>query len=1400
MWNAIRRWSIARSSARLAALGALFVFSLGRAAVPVDQSPLTIRSVLAPNIVMMLDDSGSMAWSVMPDNPPGSDGADSELINPFVNGVYYNPAIVYLPPYTETAQPEAVTPTTTRYADATFESAWLDGFDGGTTVNIATYKGASDSTTNSISTKPRFSHTFRLDISPQYEYAESSGCPAGFVGPDASGQCSVQPVVIEPPRCQGHGNGDYNDSSNNCDSVSFRPDPCGSTLAPGASGTPNSPGLSLNNDQCKASGRPSEAPRCQGYGNNSYSDNRNRCDQESFRPAPCGSEIAPGASGSANSPGLTLADISGPDQCRSATTTATCPTGYEFSLDAGPAGEDCQRQTTAASTKYRSLFVYMVRTGAGTADDPYVDTRHYVGVATAGATDGSQSSPLPGTCAEIAGTSVTNIQTGEVFSSGFPGARCHNMGDDSGLRDPSNNVITIGQNVANWFSYYRKRIMMAKSGLMNAFATLDPAIRLGFGSINGDSDGDNASRLPNDKTTGTPRIALVKPFGNGGAGTQRSAFWNWLDQANASGSTPLRRALKATGEYYTTDQPWQSGIPENADDPTQELSCRQSYAILMTDGFWNGPSPSVGDVDDPDDIVRRDGPNAQCFEYPQASAGSACESPIAVKPFADSDSDTLADVAMKFWLDDLRTAANEVPSTPDDPAFWQHMSTFTVGLFGQDASLPGLGTIAAEDIALWARNGGAPNNFNWPTPSSDSANNISDLVHAGINGRGGFFSAGDPVDFEQGVRDALRRVQDRVGTGASLAANSTRLDTGTTTYQSLYFSGKWKGEVNAYAVDGNSGVIAATPSWTASGQMPTWDSRSIKTYNPTGADAAAKFPAFSTPATLSSAQQTELGGDATERQNLINYLRGSPALERRNGGTFRNRDTPLGDIVSSQPVFVGAPNSNLYINRSFTGSSAYAAFAGAQAARSPRLWLAANDGMLHSFNTVSGAEVFAFLPNAVILSGVKSLANPSYGSAAVPHQYYNDGELTVADAYIGGAWKTVLVGTTGRGPAKAVYALDITDPAAPAFLWERSAGDGLAGSDFIGQIVGKPVIAQTANGTWSALMGNGYNSAQDKAALLQFNLADGSLNVHPISDNTDANNGLSQPAVWIADATNAVSTQAYAGDLKGRVWAFDLSSATSTGSLLFTAAISGTAQPITGGLLAGKDPDTGNVWVFFGTGRYLAAGTDLQDTSLQSWYGLIVQAGSGQPASLVTNLASSGRGALIERTILSETAPTTSPPTLGKRRLEEAADGDMAGKSGWFLDLMVSGGTQRGERMVTPNQFQGTLLLGTTRIPGSGSNPCNPSGDGWIMAINPFTGGAPTDVFFDVNGDGQFDDDDKIGSVPAGGIGFTSIPNNPIFVGNVMLTSFDDATTSSIRTAGSGGVPRRQSWRELIGQ
>jgi type IV pilus assembly protein PilY1 len=1477
-----------------------------RADVSVAQTPLTKPPSIKPNIVLMLDDSGSMAWSVMPDSP--SDSSADGLISSSVNGVYYNPNTQYDPPYTVTAQPNAAPPTTTRFPAASFSAAWIDGFDqsgssygyssyNNATYNLATYQGQDDAGPQAIGNKkPAFSHTFKVNSSGTFNTANAT-CPAGstnvFSDPTHPGTCKTPDS--QNPECQSGysltgGSCISNNGSQavNCpsgyvfNSIVTSP---GSTTAGQCVKTaePDCPGNTNDNKYNRAgdSGNWANATcqifpctkynsrgSCTKYSKDSTNDSTllscdsglqidnsmlephnnsvsnpafNQCYVTKVGPT-CNSPrvlTGTGAGQTCNYPPVTpdcnnlpagySFDPSSGMCLGTAYNNPQCPAGYNL-FGQGTSGVQCRQTITPGGTIYRSLFVYAVQNSDGTYTDNFVgaaseDTSNDTGCASYnryGSCNTSlpnQSYPGAGICNDITQNPVTDLNTGTVYNSGVPPAQCH---DDA----------VTQQNVANWFSYYHTRILMAKSGLMNAFATLDQDIRFGFGSING----NNNSNVPTPKITGSPTISAVTPFGDGSSGTRRAQFWNWVSGESPNNGTPLRTALTGVGNYYkNNDQPWQSGVgaPECAGKTgsdlstcqAQQLSCRQSYTILTTDGFWNTDSVTLkgsnyqingndysGDWDGGPSTstpVTHTDPNGVKYIY------------TAVAPYsgglAKDSTSTLADVAMYFWLADLRPSLTDsVPTNADDPAFWQHMTTFTVGLFN-DAPIVykrtdtgATASTTSSAIFSWAKGGSAVPGFNWPVPDGSgngSSNNVSDLVHAGLDGHGGFYAASDPDAFANGIRNALLRVTQNVGSGASLAANSTKLDTGTTTYQAIYYTGTWKGDLRAFAVNAN-GTIAQNATWTASAELPAAADRTIKTCTGTCLGSA-QIADFSTSGTFDSkndlcADPTACG--TTEANDIINYLRGDASKEQSNGGPYRTRATPLGDIIDSQPVFVGAPDPNLYTGTSLV--SGHTSFASNETNRTRRklIYVAANDGMLHAFNAESvdastppGTEMFAYMPKAVIEAGIRNLSSQFYGQTAAPHLYYNDGELAVSDVQIGGVWKTVLVGTTGRGPAQAVYALDVTDPTNIKLLWERSAGDGQTNSNYIGEVVGKPVLARITGGTWVALMGNGYNSSIGKPALLQFDLATGALSVYTTTGSSS--DGLSPPAVWISDATltDNISTQAYAGDLHGNVWAFNLVAAGGSGTNIYVAKDgSNNTQPITAGLIAAKNTADSSVWVFFGTGSVLST-FDTTD-GVQTWYGLIVQGGNAVSAT-------STRSNLMQRTIVAENAATST--RLAARGISAATDGDMTGKQGWYIDLLPPSGIAQGERMVTPNQFQGSSLIGTSRLPTASADPCNPSGSGWIMAIDPFTGSPSTKPFFDVNNDGSFTTDasgDVVTTADgktyvAAGVGFSSIPNNPIFVGNTMLISFDNAKTGSVSTNPGGTGPiKRLSWRELVTQ
>ncbi|WP_020394638.1 pilus assembly protein [Thiolinea disciformis] len=626
-----------------------------------------------------------------------------------------------------------------------------------------------------------------------------------------------------------------------------------------------------------------------------------------------------------------------------------------------------------------------------------------------------------------------------------------------------------------------------------------------------------------------------------------------------------------------------------------------------------------------------------------------------------------------------------------------------------------------------------------------------------------YFTAGEATLMVKNLRQAFNNLTSNfLSTGASLASVSSKLTTGNRIYQTAYFTRSWNSEILAYDIDPATGKFALTPTWKTSEKLPAWNLRNIRM----SGDRRFQW------SSMSIAEQSIFGSE-----NLINYLRGDSTNEFKNDdtGLFRKRVSMLGDMIQSQAVVVGAPIDTLYVDKQFQGASSYITFAATRANRTPTLYVGGNDGMLHGFNAITGVETYAFVPSTV-MPNMPLLAERNY-----EHRYFVDGEITAADVYLDGAWKTILVGSLGRG-GKALFALDVTDPTDVKYLWEVNSTTVPA----LGNTLGKPLIVQTSNGTWQVVMGNGPNSADDKAKLVMIDIKTAVATVFDTGGST--NNGLTAVSAW-SEQTNGIVSDLYAGDLSGNIWRFNLASNDFT--KLFTAKDgSGKSQYITAAPAVGKDPLTNKRWVFFGTGRFWTS-SDVTDTAQQTWYGI-------QDEGVLVN-----RNQLKQRLI-------TNTGSLGNydvRVIDTGSIADLTGYKGWYIDLEApatnAADATPSERIIVPNFFQGDTLIGTTRIP-SREDVCRPSGSGYIMAINAFPGTRLDRVFFDVNDDDKFDvlDQLTINNVPTiiSGIGFDSSPHNPIFIDNLMEVVNENGSITTILTQGAHGVPSRTSWREVINQ
>ncbi len=717
------------------------------------------------------------------------------------------------------------------------------------------------------------------------------------------------------------------------------------------------------------------------------------------------------------------------------------------------------------------------------------------------------------------------------------------------------------QNFANWFTYYRSRILAARGGIGRAFADQPESLRVGYGTI-------NASNSVVDNVNHTTVVRGVRVFDS----STREAFYNLLYNRDIPyAGTPLRYALNDAGIYFSrTDDrgPW-STTPGS---PGGEIyACRQSFTILMTDGYWNGAEASTAaaranvDGGGPGPLITS--PSGASYQY------------VPSHPFRDNYSNILADVAMYYWYRDLLPSVpNLVPTSSRNPAFWQHMVTYGVGL--------GVSGTIDPATAFDAISTGAP--IAWPLPSAGArAPNIDDLLHASVNSRGGFFSAADPDTFSRELRNVLRDIVNRTRAATGGASSSARLEEGGDFYIADFNSDNWTGELtardprtNALRWQGNSRLNA----WLAANGV---NNLPVFTWNNVAGTGGLFLPSAGTWLLSQITVPTGLpAGACATPAAIINYIRGDRSCEQPTG-PFRRREALMGTIINSEPVFAGPKNEGWTAVPPLTGSGSYLSYLDDRKRppfRRNAVYVGTNDGMLRAFDAETGNPLFAYVPSAV-LGRLNLFVDPNY-----QHRFYVDGKITVNDAQIGGTWRSVLVSGLGAG-GRGIFALDVSQPQSfgvSNVLWERNQ---LHDSD-IGHVFGRAAVTRLPNGTWVVIFGNGYNSASNRPYLYIVRLSDGQI-LHKLAVGgatpAGSSNGLSGVTVY-RDPQQQVARRVYAGDLRGNMWRIDISDAgvpsvAFGGQPLFT---DPNGRPITAAPEIAADPN-GGLLVFFGTGKLIEA-------------------------------------------------------------------------------------------------------------------------------------------------------------------------------------------------------------------
>lgn len=982
-------------------------------------------------------------------------------------------------------------------------------------------------------------------------------------------------------------------------------------------------------------------------------------------------------------------------------------------------------------------------------------------------------------------------------------------------------------NFANWFSYYRIRGLALKSAVSRAFGVMDDDLRVAW---------QNLHKSPIESGTTIDRFS----------GTRRTGFFEWLFTSPYSGNTPTLDATIRVNEFFarsgeaTTNPYWDATLG-------RELSCRQNFHVLVSDGYWNQdpnhPSSTAAKsilsnhtLPDGREYVANssgDGKHA-AYIWNEAARGTDCNTPD------KSCSPSYTDLAFDAWRRDLRDdlTNNVPPYLPDrstgvtgsavdlgtvenlldvpeiywnpsnDPATWQHVVQFFIG-FGISGKIPySAATLESirKGVTAWS---GARNN----DPES-----VDDSWHATLASRGQYFGATDPNQIVDALIDILSSIVQRKGTASAVSVSTGIVASDTLSYQTLFDSTDWSGTVLARKVDASlgfgdvewdagcvlTGGTCATTSESGLGATPDWNSGRVilssRAGSGTGNGIAFRW------SSLAAAQQALLnvnpstGKTDSAGSSRLDWLRGDRSKERRNGGTFRNRNSLLGAVVHSGVVTVSAPAERFDDTAWPAGSDEAKAAASGEgydkfkkdlAARPETLYFGANDGMLHAIDAKTGEERFAYVPFGVYRN-LGKLTNPTYQFEPTV-----DNSPVVRDAFVGGKWRTLLIGTLRRG-GQGAFALDITDPepteskAAEVVLWEFN--DGASGAADLGYTYGTPFVTRLPHGRWVVLLPAGYYANEADAAtgsgnavLFVLDAENGTVVKKFDLGTIDADAaGLAAPIAVDLDADD-VTEYAYAGDLAGNIWRFDLrgkNASSWTASRLFKPETA-FERPITTQPRVLRDPTTRLPMVFVGTGKFIERDDRSSDIEIQAFYGIRDDGTEVGPDNLATRtLVDAGEGI---------------------REVSDAEEPDGTDK-GW--QILLDDEDQPGERVVAPAALRAVAnrVVFSTVIP-NGDDPCTPGGSSFLMFVDGATGGPPTDgvAAFDVNDDGEIDGSDNadavgtlVGSLvpgvasiipPGGGIGGIVLP--PAGGGG---GGAEPPTTIKTREF----EWRRRSWRELF--
>ncbi|QJR82078.1 pilus assembly protein PilY [Alteromonas pelagimontana] len=467
--------------------------------------------------------------------------------------------------------------------------------------------------------------------------------------------------------------------------------------------------------------------------------------------------------------------------------------------------------------------------------------------------------------------------------------------------------------------------------------------------------------------------------------------------------------------------------------------------------------------------------------------------------------------------------------------------------------------------------------------------------------------------------------------------------------------------------------------------------------------------------------------DDSLRANLLKWARGVDIKDVDGDGSTTDVRLQMGDPIHSQPVIV---------NYGTTDSA---------------IFVATNQGFLHSFDAYTGEENFAIIPKDLL----GNLYDFYQDNSTFNHVYGLDGDMVLR--YVDD--KTYLYLGMRRG-GRNYYVFDVTSKTSPSLLFTINGGD--VGLEKLGQTWSRPTITKVKIGSTERnvmIVGGGYSDEQDTKsvrsadaygnAVYMFDADSGELLWHASNADADLNLPDMQYSIpgriSVIDRDNdGFADHMYVADMGGQLFRMDIYNGSTGADFVKGARLADFGGPL----------EADNRRFFYGA--------DVSEVALGDELYYAVAIGSGWRASpLNTTVADrfymlkdkgvflrDSEGLYTFDTVLTESNlydATNHLLTDSDATTREIATSAFAGKSGWYIRLGTAG-----EKVLSSPLIIDYKILFTSYVPASSSESAcaPPTGNSRAYLVDMFNGNAVDDL----NNNNNLDNEDRYAQLKQTGI------------------------------------------------